>query len=136
MARKAWMARKKSPTLTDGELRLMNVLWDRTRATVAEVVGGLQEPRPAYNTVLTLLRVMEHKGYVAHRKVGRAFEYYPVIERSRATQRAVRELLRRFFDDSPELLVANLLRQEHLDRDELERVQRLIEDGSDRGEVR
>ena len=66
------MARKQSTTLTDGELRLMRVLWSKARATVSEVVGALPDKRsPAYNTVLTLLRILERKGYVRHEKSGR-----------------------------------------------------------------
>ena len=60
--------------MTDGELRLMRVLWEKGQATVGEVVDALKaRPKPAYNTVLTLLRIMEKKGYVSHRKDGRAF---------------------------------------------------------------
>ena len=60
--------------MTDGELRLMRVLWEKGQATVGEVVDALNtRPKPAYNTVLTLLRIMEKKGYVTHRKDGRAF---------------------------------------------------------------
>ena len=76
------MPRPKSPTLTDGELRLMRVLWHRGQATVGEVVDALDtDPKPAYNTVLTLLRIMEKKGYVTHRKDGRAFIFEPKIDR-------------------------------------------------------
>ena len=65
-------------TMTDGELRLMRVLWDKGEATVGEVVDALKtRPKPAYNTVLTLLRIMEKKGYVSHRKDGRAFIFLP-----------------------------------------------------------
>jgi len=68
------MSRRKSATLTDGELRLMNVLWDKARATVRDVVAALPSPRrPAYSTVLTMLRILEEKGYARHEKRGRAF---------------------------------------------------------------
>lgn len=122
------MARKKSVALTDGELRLMRVLWDRGRATVGEVVDGLNGPRkPAYNTVLTLLRILEEKGYVTHEKPGRAFVFVPVISRGQARRSAVRLLLNRFFDDSPAALVLNLLEQDGIDQRELQRVHELID---------
>jgi len=125
------VARQKSAALTDGELRLMRVLWDRGRATVGEVVGELRGPRkPAYNTVLTLLRILEHKGYVTHEKEGRAFVYSPLIDRSQARRRAVLLLLSRFFDDSPELLVLNLLEEDQVDQQELRRLRTLIADGA------
>jgi len=122
------MARKRSAALTDGEVRLMRVLWERGRATVGDVVAGLRGPRkPAYNTVLTMLRILEHKGYVSHEKEGRAFVYVPLIDRTQARRSALSYLLNRFFDDSPELLVLNLLQHDDLGRDELRRVQELIE---------
>jgi len=122
------MARQKSAALTDGELRLMLILWDRGRATVGEVVDGLTGPRkPAYNTVLTLLRILERKGYVRHEKTGRAFVYLPVIDRQQARRSAVRLLLSRFFDNSPELLVLNLIEQDAVDGRELRRLRELVE---------
>lgn len=122
------MARKKSVALTDGELRLMQVLWDRERATVGEVVDRLADShKPAYNTVLTLLRILERKGYVRHEKQGRAFVFAPLIDRDQARRRAVSHLLSRFFDDSAELLVLNLLDQAQVDGVELRRLRALID---------
>lgn len=116
------MSRKQSPTLTDGELRLMDVLWSRGRATVAQIVEALSRERLAYNTVLTLMRILEQKGYVRHEKEGRAFVYVPVVDRTRARSRAVQHLLRRFFDGSPELLMVNMLEHDQVDVSELERL--------------
>ena len=122
------MARRKSVALTDGELRLMRVLWDRGRATVGEVVDDLAGPRkPAYNTVLTLLRILEQKGFVTHDKAGRAFVYVPVITRGQARRSAVRHLLSRFFDDSPTALVLNLIEQDQINEDELRRLREFTE---------
>jgi predicted transcriptional regulator len=121
------VARKKSVALTDGELRLMQVLWDQERATVSEVVDRLQGPRkPAYNTVLTLLRILERKGYVRHEKAGRAFVFVPLIDRNQARRRAVSHLLSRFFDNSAELLVLNLLDHDDLDREKLSTLRALV----------
>lgn len=126
------MARPKSPALTDGELRIMRVLWEREHATVGEVVEGIAEaPRPAYNTVLTMLRILEEKGYVTHEKEGRAFTYAPLVGRAEARRSALSHLLSRFFDNSAEALVVNLLEHESVDEAELERVRALIEKGAD-----
>ena len=109
------MSRPKSSSLTDGELRLMQVLWDKEECTVGEVVDAVKgRPRPAYNTVLTLLRIMERKGYVRHRKEGRAFIFRPVIDRTRATESALKTLVNRFFEGSPRLLMLNLLNETEL----------------------
>lgn len=127
------MARKRSPHLTEAELRLMDVLWDRGSATVAEVAEALpQDLGLAYNTVLTTLRILEEKGYVAHtkREEARAFVYQPVVGRDEAGRSAVRYLVSRFFRNSPELLVLNLLEDEQLDEKELSRIRQLISEES------
>lgn len=108
----------------------MNVLWGRERATVGEVVDAVQAPhKPAYNTVLTILRILERKGYVAHEKEGRAFIFRPLVDRGQERRRVLSLLLSRFFDDSPRLLVSDLLGHERLDAAELQRLRELI-DGS------
>jgi predicted transcriptional regulator len=122
------LARKKSPTLTEAELRLMEVLWDKRSATVGEVLAGLpQDTALAYSTVLTTLRILETKGYVAHLESGRAFVYRPLVGRDEARRNATQQLVRRFFDNSPELLALSLLEQENIDDQELQRLKRLIE---------
>ena len=126
------MARKQSPVLTDAELRPMEVLWQLGSATVAEVTAALSESGIlSYSTVLTTLRILERKGYVHHTKEGQAFVYRPVVQRSQAQKSALGNLLSRFFDNSPELLVLNLLRTEKIDAEDLDRIQRLILEGDD-----
>ena len=104
----------------------MRVLWARGRGTVGEVVGELPAPKPAYNTVLTMLRILEQKGQVTHEKDGRAFTYVPLVDRGQARRRAVSHLLKRFFDDSTELLVLDLLGNDQIDADDVRRIRELI----------
>ena len=123
------MARKKSPHLTDAELRLMEVVWEKGEATVSAVVDGLPKNVPlAYSTVLTTLRILENKGYLRHTKDGRAFVYRPVIGREHARERATTHLVRRFFENSPELLMLNLIEGGKIDQKELERLRKRIEE--------
>ena len=115
----------------------MRVLWERERATVGDVVEALNDtPKPAYNTVLTILRILERKGYVSHEKEGRAFTYVPLVDRGQARRHAVTHLLTRFFDDSPEQLVLDLLGHDHADPEELRRVRELIEKAPVMADVR
>jgi predicted transcriptional regulator len=123
------LARKKSANLTEAELRLMKVMWDKGNATVAEIAQAL--PRKlglAYNTVLTTMRILEEKGYVRHSKAreGRAFVYRPLVSREDASRGAVRHLLGRFFGNSAGALVLNLLEEEELSDAERERIQALL----------
>ncbi len=123
------MARNKSPHLTDAELRLMNVVWERGSATVSEVVENVvADPPLAYSTVLTTLRILETKGYLKHKKEGRAFIYRPVVKREKAQDKALSHLLRRFFEGSPELLMLNLLESRKIGPDELKRLRKRIEE--------
>jgi len=123
------MARKKSPTLTEAELRLMEVLWDKKHATVGEVTAALdQRIALAYTTVLTMLRILEKKGYLKHEKHGRAFIYEPVVDRQEASAKAVNYVVSRFFDNSPELLMLNLIENEKINPRELKRLKKLIQE--------
>jgi predicted transcriptional regulator len=114
--------------LTEAELRLMNVLWERGSSTVHEIVQALPAGSPlAYNSVLTTIRILEQKGYVKHGKDGRAHVYVPTVGRNDATRLEIRHLVQRFFSNSHELLVLNLLQDEALDAEELKRMRSLLE---------
>jgi predicted transcriptional regulator len=105
----------------------MNVLWSRGSGTVGDIVAALDAKPPlAYSTVLTTLRILEAKGYVQHKKEGRAFVYEPAVAHEEASSGAVKHLLSRFFNNSPELLLASLLKDERIGRKELNRLKRLI----------
>jgi len=122
------MARKASAALTDGEARVMAVLWGLNSATVAQVVTQLQaQYRLTYSTVQTTLRILEQKGYVAHEKVARAFVFRPLVDERQARRRALRHLIGRLFNGSPSLLVSNVLDDDDIDPAELARLKKLIE---------
>jgi predicted transcriptional regulator len=121
------VSRKPSATLTDGELKLMRVLWQRGPSTVGAVVDTLGgETAPAYNTVQTLMRILERKGFVSHEKEGRAFVFHPLIDESHARRSALRHMLARFFDNSPGTLVLSLLEHEVVPHAELKQLRELI----------
>lgn len=121
------MARRRSPGLTEAELRIMQALWARGRGTVADVIDAMPDRvKPAYNTVLTMLGILEQKGYVSHEKAGRAFTYMPLVDERQAKRSALSHLLQRFFNNSPEALILNLLGREDTDPEELARVRAMI----------
>ena len=122
------MARTKSQTLTDSELRLMQVIWDKGQATAGEVLETLPDANVAYTTVLNTLRILETKGYVKHSKDGKAFVYHPVVGRNQARSAALRHLVSRFFSGSPQLLVSNLIEEAQLSKRDLQRIRKLIEE--------
>jgi len=117
----------KSPTLTEAELRLMDVLWQKGPCTVQQVLDALtNKPALAYNSVLTTIRILERKGYVQHAKEGRAYVYSPRVERQEATRSEIGHLVNRFFKNSRELLVLNILEERGMDAEELKHLRELL----------
>ena len=106
----------------------MRVLWDQGEASVGEILNALTTlPKPAYNSVLTLLRILEKKAYITHRKDGRAFVFLPVVDRAHASRNALKTLVNRFFEGSPRLLMLNLLEDDQLSPEELQQLKQRIE---------
>jgi predicted transcriptional regulator len=121
------MPPKKSNTLTEAELRLMKILWRRGESAVTDLVAAMPEGEPlAYNSVLTTIRILEHKGYVEHRQEGRAFVYWPCVAEQDASRSEVRHMLNRFFGNSREQLLLSLLCDEDISIEELERLKEAI----------
>ena len=123
------LARNTSATLTEAELRLMKVLWQKGSATVHQVLEALPEkPALAYNSVLTTIRILEKKGYVKHAKDGRAHVYIPQVGQKDATRFEIQHLVSRFFKNSHELLVLNILEDDNIGAEDLKRLRQLLEE--------
>jgi len=121
------MARRRSVPLTEAEQRLMEIVWSAGPATVGQIVEAIPEAeRPAYNTVQTIMKILERKGYVEHRAEGRAFVYQAVVDRDAAARTALSHVMQRFFGGSPRALALNLIEGDHLTEDELDELQRTI----------
>ena len=121
------MARRGSPVLTDAELRLMEVLWRMSSATVTEVAEGAGAPPLSHSTVLTTLRILERKGYVTHDEINRAYVYRCVVARDEAANKDVGHVLKRFFAGKPVDLAMRLFERDRPSGDELARLKALIE---------
>jgi len=114
-------------SFTDRELDVMSVLWDIGPATVADVRERIADEL-AYTTVLTVLRTLEQKGYVGHTEDGRAHRYKPLVKREVAGRTALRRLVEKVFDGSPELLLTQLVSDKNLSDEELRRLRKLLAD--------
>ncbi|NZA24960.1 BlaI/MecI/CopY family transcriptional regulator [Luteimonas sp. SJ-92] len=118
------MARPTSPTPTNSERAILEVLWTRKEASVREVAEELSKTKPvAYTTVLTMFKVLERKGLVAYRTEGRAFVYRAAISRVEARRQALNNVLRQFFGGSPDVLAQHLIEEHDLDLAELQALQ-------------
>ena len=120
------MPPKQSATLTEAELRIMDVLWRKGSGTVQQVLDWLPFTL-AYNSVLTTIRTLEKKGHVKHVKDGRAHVYEPIMGRQEATRSEIRYLVGRFFRNSHEALVLNILQDEAIDADKLKGLREMLE---------
>jgi predicted transcriptional regulator len=127
------MPRKKATMLTNGEHRIMEVIWARGSATVAEVVEAL-DGKDAYTTILTLIRILKSKGYLTCNKTGRAYIFKPAVDRDTVARKATHQLLSKFFAGSPSELVLSFLRDEELTSEELDQIKQTILN-SERGDA-
>src|ERR1022692_46972 len=113
----------------------MNVLWERGSGTVQQVLDSIaSKPALAYNSVLTTIRILERKGYLKHIKDGRAHVYAPVVRQQDATRSEIRHLVSRFFKNSHEDLVLNILEDQGIEPEELARLRKML--SADRSETR
>ncbi len=120
---------RKSPSqLTPLELRIMQVLWENGASTVQAVQEKLPGESLAYTTVQTMLNVLQRKGKVKRRLVGKAFEYRPVLSRERALRDAAGDLLDRMFGGSVDALLMSLVKSRQIDAEKLAKLQRLIDE--------
>jgi len=129
--------------LTEAELRIMNVLWVTGSGTVQQVLDSItQKPALAYNSVLTTVRVLERKGYLKHLKDGRAHVYTPLVGKKEATRSEIRHLVSRFFKNSHEKLVLNLLEDQGIGAEEIGRLRQMLDqkdtdsNGKDRSDAK
>lgn len=120
------MARPNPRSLTKAELRIMRALWDARRATVADVVTAVGKPPLAYTTVLTMLRILEQKGFVAHDVDGRAHVYFPRVKEHDAAKAALSEVVASFFKNKKTALALALMTEERPSDDEIAHLKSLI----------
>lgn len=121
--------------LTRAEEQVMQILWDLEKAFVKDIVDEMPEPRPAYNTVSTIVRILEKKGFVDHTAYGKTHEYFPVVSRKEYTRSFMRNFMRNYFSGSFKEMVSFFARDDKMslnDLDELiEDVKRDLEEGNE-----
>ncbi len=110
------------------ELQIMNVVWSRGKATVHDVKNALSRRKPAYSTILTMMRKLEAKGYLKHEVDGRTYVYRPSISQQAVRQGVLGDLVERLFDGSTSLLLTSLVEQNRISENELREIRKLIEE--------
>lgn len=107
-------------SLTKAEEEVMQVLWRRGASFVKEIIPDLPNPKTAYNTVSTIVRILEDKGFVAHETFGRAHRYYPLVAKTHYRKQVFKELFSKYFDGSYQQLASFFTKEEDLDEQELQ----------------
>lgn len=113
--------------LTKAEEQVMQVLWQLKKAYVRDIIDQLPAPKPAYNTVSTIVRILERKGFVAYTAFGKSHEYFPLIEKKSYRNRYFKEVLKNYFGDSYRSLASFFTKEQNLSIEELEEIKGLIE---------
>lgn len=113
--------------LTKAEEQVMQVLWDLQKAFVKEVIDQLPHPKPAYNTVSTIIRILESKGFVDHEAFGKSHRYFPVVSKEEYKSFATEKLLSGYFGNSVENMFSFFLKKEKIDLKEADEILKLIE---------
>ena len=119
----------KTRTLTEQELEIMKVVWERKTATVRDVYETLRERKPvAYTTVMTMMNILETKGHLVKRPEGRAYVYEPAHAQTQVISGMVQDFVDRVFDGAAQPLLLSLVRERKLSREDLDEISRLIDE--------
>ncbi len=113
--------------LTRAEEQIMQVLWQLEKGFVKEVIDELPEPKPAYNTVSTIIRILETKGFIDHKAFGKSHEYFPIISKEQYQNFATEKLLNGYFDNSVQHMFSYFVKKEKIDLKEADEIMKLIE---------
>ncbi len=114
--------------LSKAELQLMQYLWRREKAFVNDLVTDYPDPKPAYNTVSTIVRILEKKGFVSHKSYGKTHEYYPKVVQEEYLNGYMNNVLNTFFSNSVSNMVSFFTKKESVSKDELEELKRILND--------
>ncbi len=113
--------------LTKAEEQIMQILWKLEKAFVKEIIQNFDEPKPAYNTVSTIIRILEKKNFVSHISFGKTYQYFPIIEKNEYRSSSLRKMLDGYFNQSYKNLVSFFAKEENLSLQEMEEIKQLME---------
>ncbi|MDN5205551.1 BlaI/MecI/CopY family transcriptional regulator [Fulvivirgaceae bacterium BMA10] len=113
--------------LTKTEERVMQILWKLKRAFVKDVIEQLPDPKPPYNTISSVIRLLEQKGFIDHKAYGKTYEYFPIVSKLAYKKFAFKNFLQNYFEDSYENVVSYIVQEEDIDEDQIQKLREIIE---------
>lgn len=114
--------------LTKAEEQIMQVLWKLEKGVVKDIIASLPDPKPAYNTVSTIVRILEKKGFVSHKAYGKNHEYFPLISKDEYKKKFLKSFIKRYFGDSFQEMVSFFASRRDISLEELEEIRKLLQD--------
>ena len=118
--------KKEKKKLTPAEGEIMQVLWRIEKGIIKDILKEFPSPKPAYNTIATVLRVMENKGFVAHEPVGVFFQFYPLISKEAYAKSQAKSLIKAYFESSLAKLTAAFAKEENLSVSDIEQINQIF----------
>ena len=112
--------------LAKREEQIMQVYWDLGKAFIKEVIPHLPEPKPHYNSIATMVKILEEKGFLDHDSVGNVYRYFPVISREDYQKHAMKDIVSQYFDNSYPRMLAFFAKEQNLTEDELQEILQMI----------
>ncbi|GAB3332584.1 BlaI/MecI/CopY family transcriptional regulator [Larkinella ripae] len=113
--------------LTKAEEKVMQILWAIRKGFVKDVIDEMPEPKPPYNTISSLIRILEKKGFVGHKAYGKTHEYFPAVSKLAYRKSAFKNFLANYFEGSPEKIVSFMVNEEKLEPEEIQRIMYLLD---------
>jgi len=121
-------AGRKRQVLTEREGMIMHMLWKDGPLFVREMLARCPEPQPHFNTIATIVRILESKGYVSHEVIGNSHRFYATVDKSEFRERGIADVIRNYFDNSYKKAVSALVEEEKISVDDLRDIIRMIEE--------
>lgn len=115
--------------LAKREEQIMQVFWDLGKAFIKEVIPHLPDPKPHYNSVATMVKILEEKGFLSHESVGNVYQYFPLVSREEYQGHAMEDIVSKYFDNSYPRMLAFFAKQQNLSEAELNEIIKLIKSG-------
>ena len=115
--------------LAKREEQIMKVFWDLKKAFIRDIIPHLPDPKPHYNSVATMVKILEDKGFLDHETVGNMYSYFPVISREDYQKHAMKDIVSQYFDNSYPRMLAYFAREQNLSEEELKEIIKLIKSG-------
>jgi BlaI family transcriptional regulator, penicillinase repressor len=115
--------------LAKREEQIMNVFWQLKKAFIKEVIPELPDPKPHYNSVATMVKILEEKGFLAHEAVGNIFQYYPLVSKEEYNKHAIKDVVKQYFNNSYPSMLAYFAKEQKISEEELKEIVKLIKSG-------